>query len=105
MHTVENSRLGEGNKVKAPSPLTIILGGNGAGKSAVFDAVLFVLGQVNNSRGEFFEISRVPKLNIKRLKLQHVDFLPSFIHVPAAVLVAGVKNEGPTLIGPLGLPD
>ena len=32
----------------APSPLTILLGGNGAGKSAVFDAVLFVLGQVSS---------------------------------------------------------
>lgn len=30
----------------APSPLTVIFGGNGAGKSAIFDAVLFVLGQV-----------------------------------------------------------
>lgn len=30
----------------APSPLTIVFGGNGAGKSAIFDAVFFVLGQV-----------------------------------------------------------
>ncbi|CAM9206635.1 unnamed protein product, partial [Hapterophycus canaliculatus] len=29
----------------APSPLTIVFGGNGAGKSAIFDAVFFVLGQ------------------------------------------------------------
>lgn len=30
----------------ASSPLTIVFGGNGAGKSAVFDAILYVLGQV-----------------------------------------------------------
>lgn len=38
----------EGNQIKSllASPLTIVFGGNGAGKSAVFDAALFVLGQV-----------------------------------------------------------
>ena len=29
-----------------PSPMTVIFVGNGAGQSASFDAVLFVLGQV-----------------------------------------------------------
>lgn len=38
---------GGGVRSMVPSPLTIVFGGNGAGKSAVFDAVLFVLGQVN----------------------------------------------------------
>ncbi|CAM9477216.1 unnamed protein product, partial [Pylaiella littoralis] len=33
----------------APSPLTIVFGGNGAGKSSVFDAVFFVLGQSSKS--------------------------------------------------------
>ncbi|CAM9141448.1 unnamed protein product [Scytosiphon promiscuus] len=34
-----------GSGPPAPSPLSIIFGGNGAGKSAIFDAVFFVLGQ------------------------------------------------------------
>eukprot|EP00752_Nemacystus_decipiens_P016359 g14628.t2 len=33
----------------APSPLTIVFGGNGAGKSSVFEAVFFVLGQSSKS--------------------------------------------------------
>lgn len=33
----------------APSPLTVVFGGNGAGKSALFDGVFFVVsGQVCN---------------------------------------------------------
>ena len=38
--------LSSGVASPAPSPLTVVFGGNGAGKSAVFDAVCFVLGQV-----------------------------------------------------------
>lgn len=35
------------DETAAPAaPFTVVFGGNGAGKSAVFDAALFVLGQV-----------------------------------------------------------
>lgn len=37
----------EENDVTA-APFTVVFGGNGVGKSAVFDAILFVLGQVRN---------------------------------------------------------
>lgn len=33
-------------KAVPAAPFTVVFGGNGAGKSAVFDAILFVLGQV-----------------------------------------------------------
>lgn len=41
----------------APSPLTIVFGGNGAGKSSVFDAVFFVLGQVGRELTACFHVA------------------------------------------------
>lgn len=44
--TTDETSTSESERGLPPSPLTVIFGGNGAGKSAIFDAVLFVLGQV-----------------------------------------------------------